>query len=88
MAIVTTPIICRSIHSGLLSRADMDKMNRHPVTNEYLPTQFREDTFLKPVGDMTGKIWDESALQKWEQEENRGRSWPGRNISPTNVLPS
>ncbi|KAI0779686.1 P-loop containing nucleoside triphosphate hydrolase protein [Fomes fomentarius] len=50
----------------------------HPVTNEYMPIQFRGDTFLWKEGDKTDKAWDEDALRQWEFEENGGRSWSGR----------
>jgi len=50
----------------------------HPVTNDYLPIQLRRNIFLRPVGDMTGKVWDEEALQRWELEENESRPWQGR----------
>ncbi|KAI0930396.1 hypothetical protein AcV5_007121 [Taiwanofungus camphoratus] len=50
----------------------------HPVTNDYLPIQFRGDVFLKPAGDITSRVWDEAALLRWEMEENGGRPWEGR----------
>ncbi|KAI1795490.1 P-loop containing nucleoside triphosphate hydrolase protein [Ganoderma leucocontextum] len=50
----------------------------HPVTNEYLPIQFRGDQFLWKEGNTTGKTWDEDALQQWEFDENGGRPWLGR----------
>ncbi|KIM75450.1 hypothetical protein PILCRDRAFT_35723, partial [Piloderma croceum F 1598] len=50
----------------------------HPVHNDYLPVQFRGDFFLKEVGDLSGKLWDEDALVRWENEENGGRDWEGR----------
>ncbi|CCM00399.1 uncharacterized protein FIBRA_02429 [Fibroporia radiculosa] len=52
----------------------------HPVTNEYLPIQFRDAAFLKPAGDISDKVWDEDALRLWELEENEGRPWKGRLI--------
>ena len=27
---------------------------------------------------MSGKLWDEDALVRWENEENGGRHWEGR----------
>ncbi len=48
------------------------------MTNEYIPIQFRGDTFLRMEGDKTDKAWDENALRQWEFEENGGRSWSGR----------
>ncbi|KAF7792284.1 hypothetical protein EIP86_003320 [Pleurotus ostreatoroseus] len=50
----------------------------HPVTNDYLPAQFREEVFLKPEGDMSDQTWDEAALRRWEVIENDGREWEGR----------
>ncbi|TBU31574.1 P-loop containing nucleoside triphosphate hydrolase protein [Dichomitus squalens] len=50
----------------------------HPVTNDYLPIQFRGDEFLRKEGDTANKTWDEDALRQWEFEENGGRPWPGR----------
>ncbi|KAG2145962.1 P-loop containing nucleoside triphosphate hydrolase protein [Suillus bovinus] len=51
---------------------------RHPVCNDYLPIAFRGDSFLKEVGDLSDKVWDERELLRWEQEENGGRLWEGR----------
>lgn len=51
----------------------------HPVHNDYLPIQFKDDAFLTKAGDTSGKIWDEDALVRWENEENRGKDWDGRN---------
>lgn len=53
-------------------------IDSHPVTNEYMPIQFRDDEFLRKEGDTTGKTWDEDALRQWEFEENGGRPWLGR----------
>ncbi|KAI0358665.1 hypothetical protein OH77DRAFT_1587669 [Trametes cingulata] len=50
----------------------------HPVTNDYLPIQFRGEEFLRKEGDMCDKVWDEDALRQWEFEENGGRPWSGR----------
>ncbi|KAH9935450.1 uncharacterized protein B0H18DRAFT_1207047 [Fomitopsis serialis] len=50
----------------------------HPVTNDYLPPQFKDQVFLKPAGDLSGKTWDEDALCRWELEENNGVPWEGR----------
>nr|VWO95020.1 Uncharacterized protein [Ganoderma boninense] len=50
----------------------------HPVTNEYMPIQFRGDEFLRKEGDTTDKSWDEDALRQWEFEENGGQPWSGR----------
>lgn len=46
--------------------------------NDYLPIQFRGESFLKEAGDRSGKIWDNDALVRWENEENGGRDWEGR----------
>ena len=54
------------------------KSVRHPVTNDYLPLRFKDEVFLRPEGDLTGKLWDEEALRRWEQEENGGKPWEGR----------
>lgn len=53
-------------------------LHRHPVTNDYMPEQFREEAFLKSAGDISDKLWDEEALRQWELEENKGISWEGR----------
>ncbi|KAH9839556.1 P-loop containing nucleoside triphosphate hydrolase protein [Rhodofomes roseus] len=50
----------------------------HPVTNDYLPPPFKDQVFLKPVGDTSDKIWDEDALHRWELDENNGGAWEGR----------
>jgi putative ATPase len=54
---------------------------RHPVHNDYLPIQFRGDHFLRVAGDLTGKVWDEDALRRWENEVNGGKEWEGRQRS-------
>lgn len=53
-------------------------LDRHPVHNDYLPIQFRDDVFLRQDGDLEGKLWDEEALRRWELEENEGKEWEGR----------
>jgi len=50
----------------------------HPVHNDYLPIQFKGRTFMKEADDVSGKLWDEEALVRWENEENGGKSWEGR----------
>lgn len=50
----------------------------HPVHNDYLPIQFRGEVFLKKADDQSGKLWDEDALVRWENEENGGKDWEGR----------
>ncbi|OBZ68067.1 ATPase WRNIP1 C26H5.02c [Grifola frondosa] len=69
--------------------ADYDRghramLDRHPVTNDYLPIQFRGDVFLRKEGDVTDKIWDEAALRRWEVEENGGKPWSGRQTREPN----
>ena len=50
----------------------------HPVHNEYLPQRFQQEIFLRKEGDTLGKIWDEEALVRWENNENGGKEWEGR----------
>jgi len=52
---------------------------RHPVTNEYLPRQLYGKIILRREGDLGDKLWDEEALRRWEEVENDGEGWPGRN---------
>jgi putative ATPase len=59
-----------------------EKTLRHPVTNEYLPPQIRGEIVLCREGDSTGKKWDEDALRQWEEIENGGQAWAGRQSSP------
>lgn len=49
--------------------------------NTYLPAQFEREKFLKEAGDTSGKIWDDDALSRWENEVNGGRAWEGRKES-------
>ena len=56
----------------------MMKSVRHPVTNDYLPPRFKDEVFLRPQGDLRGKLWDEEALRRWEAEKNGGELWEGR----------
>jgi hypothetical protein len=51
---------------------------RHPVVNEYAPSRFKGETFLRPAGDLRDKLWDEEALRRWEAEVNNGKPWEGR----------
>ena len=53
-------------------------VRRHPVTNDYLPIEVRDEVFLRAEGDKTGKVWDEAALAEWEVHENGGKPWAGR----------
>ncbi|KAI0271637.1 hypothetical protein BC834DRAFT_860525 [Gloeopeniophorella convolvens] len=56
----------------------------HPVTNEYLPLQIREEVILRKDGDLSGKTWDDDALKQWEEKENGGQEWKGRNtVAPS-----
>ena len=48
---------------------------RHPVTNEYLPARVQGEVIVRQEGDLTDKLWDEEALRRWEEIENRGRRW-------------
>jgi len=50
----------------------------HPVTNEYLPSLVQGEIILRKEGDLSGKVWDEEALRRWEEIENGGRAWEGR----------
>jgi putative ATPase len=51
---------------------------RHPVTNEYLPTRVQGEIILRKEGDLSDKLWDEEGLRRWEEAENGGREWTGR----------
>jgi len=50
----------------------------HPVTNAYLPPQIRGEMVLCKENDSTEKKWDEDALRQWEEIENGGQAWAGR----------
>lgn len=50
----------------------------HPVHNDFLPASLRDEQFVRPAQDTTDKIWDETALVRWEQERNGRRPWSGR----------
>ncbi|KAI6112532.1 P-loop containing nucleoside triphosphate hydrolase protein [Pisolithus sp. B1] len=50
----------------------------HPVHNEYLPSPVKREKILKETGDMSDKLWDETALQQWEMQSNGGNLWSGR----------
>lgn len=54
------------------------RVDRHPVTNTYVPEGVRGEVFLRREGDVSGKEWDEEALKRWEEEENGGKAWEGR----------
>lgn len=77
-----TRIICKSfLYYNQSAREETDELqliDRHPVHNDYLPIQFREETFLKDAGDTSDKVWNEDALVVWESEENGGKEWEGR----------
>ncbi len=49
------------------------------MTNEYLPRQLYGKIILRREGDLGDKLWDEEALRRWEEVENDGEGWPGRN---------
>lgn len=51
---------------------------RHPVYQEYLPPLIPGERILLKEGDMTGKLWDEDALRRWETLKNAGQEWSGR----------
>lgn len=55
----------------------------HPVTNDYVPDEFKNEVFLRKEGDMSDKVWDGEALCLWEAKENGGQSWPGRQDLPS-----
>ncbi|KAI0645901.1 P-loop containing nucleoside triphosphate hydrolase protein [Trametes meyenii] len=59
----------------------------HPVANDYLPIQFRDEEFLRKEGDTRDKVWDEDALRRWEFEVNGGRPWSGRPDAEPNQTP-
>lgn len=50
----------------------------HPVHNDYLPSPVKRENILKEAGDMSDKLWDETALQQWEMQCNGGNPWSGR----------
>ncbi|KAH9937723.1 P-loop containing nucleoside triphosphate hydrolase protein [Amylocystis lapponica] len=83
-ATIPVPLVVRNAPTGLMKDLGYGHSYcynpdyLHPVTNDYLPIQFRGDVFLRPAGDVTDKIWDEAALRRWEMEENGGRPWDGR----------
>jgi len=51
---------------------------RHPVTNQFLPSELSDRDFLREAGDLRDKTWDEELLQEWESTENGGLAWTGR----------
>ncbi|KAG8981399.1 hypothetical protein FRB90_007286, partial [Tulasnella sp. 427] len=50
----------------------------HPVHNDFLPLQYKQQRFLRPEGDLEGKVWDEDLLKQWEYMDNDGKDWAGR----------
>ena len=50
------------------------------MTNDYLPAKLSSEVFLRKAGDLTGKEWDEVGLREWEQAENGGERWEGRDL--------
>ncbi|KAH9892738.1 P-loop containing nucleoside triphosphate hydrolase protein [Cubamyces lactineus] len=85
---IPVPLMVRNAPTGLmkdLGYAQDYKYNpeyAHPVTNDYLPIQFRGGEFLRKEGDKRDKVWDEDALRQWELQENGGRPWSGRPTEP------
>ncbi|KAH9929539.1 P-loop containing nucleoside triphosphate hydrolase protein [Epithele typhae] len=81
---IPVPLMMRNAPTGLMKQlgyAGGYRYNpdyRHPVTNDYMPIQFRGDEFVRKAGDLGGKTWDEDALRKWEYAENGGKPWSGR----------
>jgi putative ATPase len=39
------------------------------------------ELILRKEGDLSDKLWDEEALRRWEEVENGGRDWKGRDLS-------
>jgi len=85
---IPVPLMIRNAPTSLMSNLGYSKGYRynpdyaHPVTNDYLPIQFRSEVFLRRPGELGDKIWDEEALSLWEMEENQGRLWSGRKMVP------
>jgi putative ATPase len=36
------------------------------------------EVILRKEGDLSDKLWDEEALRRWEEVENKGRDWKGK----------
>ncbi|KAL5526679.1 MGS1 [Sanghuangporus sanghuang] len=49
----------------------------HPVYNQYLPAELKDEVFLKEC-DESDQIWDDEALKTWEREVNGRKPWEGR----------
>ncbi|KAI0368277.1 P-loop containing nucleoside triphosphate hydrolase protein [Pilatotrama ljubarskyi] len=81
---IPVPLMARNAPTGLMKDLGYSQGYKynpeyaHPVTNDYLPIQFRGEEFLRKEGDTRDKTWDEDALRQWEFEENGGRPWSGR----------
>ncbi|KAI0335056.1 P-loop containing nucleoside triphosphate hydrolase protein [Cubamyces sp. BRFM 1775] len=81
---IPVPLMVRNAPTGLMKDLGYSQGYKynpeyaHPVTNDYLPIQFRGEEFLRKEGDKRDKVWDEDALRQWELEENGGRPWSGR----------
>ncbi|EIW62725.1 P-loop containing nucleoside triphosphate hydrolase protein [Trametes versicolor FP-101664 SS1] len=81
---IPVPLMVRNAPTGLMQNLGYGHGYRynpefaHPVTNDYLPIQFRDEEFLLKEGDIHDKAWDEDALREWEFKENGGRPWSGR----------
>ncbi|THU95670.1 P-loop containing nucleoside triphosphate hydrolase protein [Dendrothele bispora CBS 962.96] len=57
----------------------------HPVYNEYMPSQLEGHLFMRKPDDLSGKLWDESALCEWETKVNGGQRWEGRKHTSSDV---
>jgi len=49
--------------------------SNHPVTNEYVPKQFRHSVFLRKAGDLSSKITDEDMLRACQDSAGGGIQW-------------
>ena len=49
----------------------------HPVYNQYLPPELKDEVFLKDCDELD-QIWDDEALKTWEREANDGKPWEGK----------
>ncbi|EPQ57405.1 P-loop containing nucleoside triphosphate hydrolase protein [Gloeophyllum trabeum ATCC 11539] len=84
---LAVPLVIRNAPTKLMKNLGYSEGYRynpdyaHPVTNDYLPPQFRDEVFLRKEGDLSGKEWDEEALHRWEVDMNGGKAWEGRGTS-------
>jgi len=72
--------VCVGSHLGQSEAVPNDLCFRHPVTNEYLPSGVQGEIILRKEGDLSDRLWDEDALRRWEELENGGQSWTGRQL--------